>query len=222
MKPIIVFGTGEMAQIAHFYLTHDSNYEVVAFSVDIAYLSTTEFCQLPVVPFEDVKTLYPPENFDMLVCIGYTQVNKARAKKFKEAKAKGYKLISYVSSKATIWPDLSIGENCFILEDSTIQAFVKIGNNVTLWSGSHIGHHSEIGDNCFITPHVVIAGGVKVGDNCFIGINATIRDHVSIAKNCVIAAGALIVKDTKESGVYLSKKNKAEISKLPSNCLKTI
>ena len=220
MKPIIMFGADEMAHVAHFYLTHDSDYEVAAFTVDSAYLSNTEFCGLPVVPFEKVETLYPPEAFDMFVAMGYTKVNVVRAKKCGEAKSKGYQLISYVSSKATTWSDLSIGENCFILEDNTIQPFVKIGNNVTLWSGNHIGHHAEIGNNCFITSHVVISGGVKVGDNCFIGVNATVRDHISIEKSCVIAAGALILEDTQENGVYLSKANKAELSKVPSHRLR--
>jgi sugar O-acyltransferase (sialic acid O-acetyltransferase NeuD family) len=220
MKPIIIFGAGDIAQVAHFYLTHDSEYEVVAFTVDRDYLSTTEFCNLPVVPFEEINKLYSPKYFDMLVAISYAKVNTIRAKKCEEAKSKGYELISYVSSKATTWPGLSIGENCFIFEDNTIQPFVKIGNNVTMWSGNHIGHHAEIGDNCFISSHVVISGGVKIGDNCFIGVNATIRDHVSIAKNCVIGAGALILKDTQENGVYTM--SAAELSKVPSNRLRNI
>lgn len=220
MKPVIIFGAGDIAQVAHFYLTHDSDYEVVAFTVDNAYLSATKFCELPVVAFEEIENLYPPESFDMLVAMSYAKVNKVRAKKCEEAKNKGYQLISYVSTQATTWSDLSIGDNCFILEDNTIQPFVKIGNNVTLWSGNHIGHHTEIGDNCFITSHVVISGGVKVGQNCFIGVNSTIRDHVEIADNCVLAANALILKDTQEKGVYTTKA--AELSKVPSNRLRNL
>lgn len=58
---------------------------------------------------------------------------------------------------------------------------------------------------------------MKVEDNCFIGVNATIRDHISIGKNCLIVAGALILEDTQENDVYISKANKAEISKVPTN-----
>lgn len=220
MKPVVIFGAGDIAQVAYFYLAHDSKYEVVAFTVDRDYLSNTEFCELPVVPFEDVENLYLPKDYDMLVALSYSKVNTIRSQKCEEAKKKGYHLISYVSSKATTWPGFNIGENCFILEDNTIQPFVKIGNNVTLWSGNHIGHHSEIGDNCFISSHVVISGGVKIGENCFIGVNATIRDHVSIAKNCVIGAGALILQDTQENGVYIA--SAAELSKVPSHRLRKL
>lgn len=202
MKPLVIFGNSQMAQIAHFYLTHDSDYTVEAFTVDRDYISNSTFCNLPVVAFEEVENFYPPESFSMFIAVGYTRLNQLRTEKYELAKAKGYNLISYVSSRATTWSDLSIGENCFILEDSTIQPFVKIGNNVTLWSGNHIGHHTIIGDNCFIAPHVVVSGGVEIGKNCFIGVNATIRDHVKIGENCIIGAGAVILKDTQPNEVY--------------------
>ena len=210
MKPVIIFGTGDIAQLAHFYLTHDSDYKIEAFTVDREYLSTSTFCNLPVVAFEEVESRYPPENFAMFIAVSYAKLNTIRAAKYLAAKAKGYELISYVSSKATTWPDLSIGENCFILEDNTIQPFVQIGNNVTLWSGSNIAHHTEINDNCFISCQVSIAGKVKIGKNCFIGINATIRDNISIADNCIIGAGALILHNTKKNQIYKGNRSKSD------------
>lgn len=220
MKPVIIFGAGDIAQLAHFYLSHDSAYTVHAFTVDRDYISNSTFCDLPVVPFEDIENLYPPENFEMFVAISYTKLNTVREAKYLAAKAKGYNLISYVSSKATTWPDLSIGENCFILEDNTIQPFVKIGNNVTLWSGNHIGHHVTISDNCFIASHVVISGGVNIGKNCFIGVNATLRDHITIGDKCVIGAGTLLLANAEPEGVYIG--TATERAKVPSGRLRRI
>lgn len=220
MKPVVIFGAGEFAEVADYYLTHDGGLKVEAFTVDGDRLTEGRFREKPVVSFEQVLDSFPPGQFDMLVAIGYTRMNQARADKCAEAKAKGYKLISYVCSKSVVWPDLSIGENCFILENMTIQPFVKIGNNVTLWSGNHIGHHSRIGDNCFLTSHVVVSGGVQIGRNSFLGVNATIRDHIKIADYCVIGANTLILKDTQEKGVYIG--NPAELSKVPSDRLKKL
>ena len=138
----------------------------------------------------------------LFIAIGYTQMNNVRTEKARVAKNRGYKLPSYISSRATIFTNLSELENCFILENNTIQPFVSIGNNVTLWSGNHIGHHSKIDDNCFITSHAVISGGVIVGNNSFIGVNATLHNHIEIAKYSLIAAGALVNKNTEEYGVY--------------------
>lgn len=217
---VIIFGAGDIADVAYFYLKHDSLFDVVAFSVDREFIKQDTFNALPVMAFDEVAAKYPPSEHKMFVALSYSKVNAVREVKCGEARSKGYTLISYVSSKATVWPDLSIGDNCFILEDNTIQPFVKIGNNVTLWSGNHIGHHSRIADNCFISSHVVVSGGVEIEENCFIGVNATLRDHIKIAPRCVIGAGATILADTQENGVYMSQAT--EVSRVPSNRLRGI
>ncbi len=202
MKKVIIFGIEKFAEIVHFYLTHDSSYEIEAFTVDKKYIKKEKLLGLPVTPFEDIEINYPPEKYNMFIAIGYSNLNKTRADKYYKAKAKGYEFISYVCSKSIKWGDIQVGDNCFILEKQTIQPFVKIGNNVIMWSGVHISHHSTIGDHCFISPQVVINGNVKIKEYCFLGANATIRDGITIAKKNIIGAGALILKNTKEKEVY--------------------
>ena len=192
--------------MVHFYLTTDSDYTVVAFTANKSYISEEEFLGLPLVPFEDIEGIYPPEEFKMFVAASYAKRNSIRAKIYHEAKDKGYELISYINSKTTHWGDTTIGDNCFIFENQTIQPFVTIGNDVIIWSGNHIGHHVSIGDHCFIASHVVISGHVKIGPYCFLGVNATIRDGINIAQECVIGAGSLIMRDTREREVYVAKR----------------
>ena len=201
---VIVFGTGSLGQVVHFYLTTDSDFQVVAFTVNKSHITEEEFLGLPLVPFGDIEKIYPPDEFKMFVAVGYTKVNKVRAGIYQEAKNKGYKLISYVNSKIACWGDTKIGDNCFIFENQTIQPFVTIGNDVIIWSGNHISHHVSIGDHCFISSHVVICGHAKIGSYCFLGVNATIRDGIEIASECVIGAGSLIMKDTREKEVYIA------------------
>lgn len=220
MGKIVVFGNGQVASVGYFYLTHDSPHDVVAFTVDRAYIEKDKLFGLPVVPFEEVEVLYPPREHKMLVMISYRKVNKLRAEKYYQAKEKGYEFISYVSSRATSWPGLEVGDNCFIMEENVIQPFVRIGNNVIMWSGNHIGHHSIIKDHCFLASHVVVSGSVTIEPYCFIGVNATIRDNITIAAECVIGAGALILSDTREKGVYVGKA--AELIPRESNKLSTI
>lgn len=203
-RKIVVFGAGDIAQLALFYFTHDSDREVAAFTVDRGYVREEMFEGLPLVPFDEIEKRYPPDAYDMFVAISYAKRNSVREMKVLEAEAKGYALASYVSSRLTLFPGTRVGKNCFLLEDNTIQPFVSIGDNVTLWSGNHIGHHSTIGDNCFITSHVVISGGVRVGRNCFIGVNTTVRDHVEIGDRCLIGAGSLILDSTTPGTVYVA------------------
>lgn len=219
-KPLVIFGTGDIAQLAYYYFSTDSTYEVVAFTVDAAYITAGEFCSLPVVSFDEIGNHYSTDEHEIFVALSYSKLNQVRNEKYLAAKALGYRIASYVSSRATLLNDGRIGENCFILEDNTIQPFVTIGNNVTLWSGNHIGHHSIIHDHCFIASHVVVSGGVEIGESCFIGVNATLRDHIKIGEKCVIGAGALILADAEAEGVYIGQAT--ERAKVPSTRLRNI
>ena len=211
MADVVVFGTGSFAECVHFYLTHDSQHDVVAFTVHRDHLGdTTELAGLPVVAFEDLEQTHPPDSHEMFVAVGYAKVNRVRAAICEEAKGKGYSLITYVSSKATTWGDTKIGENCFIFEDNTIQPFVTIGDDCVLWSGNHIGHHATIGSHCFITSHVVVSGHVTVGPYSFLGVNATFRDAISVGEGNVVGAGALIMKSTKDFEVYIAPRTKPD------------
>lgn len=219
-KPLIIFGSGQIAELAHYYFTTDSDHEVVAFCVDAAYLEYPVFCGLPVVPFEEVSERFPAATHSMFIALSYSKLNQIRKEKYFSAKALGYTLTRYISSQATILNDSRIGENCFILEDNTVQPFVSIGDNVTLWSGNHIGHHSIIKDHTFLASQIVVSGGVTIGEQCFVGVNATLRDHITIGDRCVIGAGTLLLADAEPDGVYIG--TATERSNVPSNRLKRL
>ena len=219
-KRLVIFGAGDIAQLAHFYFSTDSDYEVVAFTVDRDFLAADSFCSLPIIAFEDVKTAFPTESHYFFVALSYSGLNALRKSKYLAAKALGFQLASYISSRATVLNAGAIGENCFVLEDNTIQPFVSIGNNVTLWSGNHIGHHSTIKDHCFIASHVVVSGGVEIGEQCFIGVNVTLRDHIKVGERCVLGAGVLLLADAEAGGVYMGAAT--ERSRIPSSRLRGI
>ena len=203
MSKVIIFGVLDTAELAHFYLIHDSEHEVVAFCLTKEYIKENIFKGLPVVPFEEVQKLYPPEEHKFFAPMTGRKMNRLRESVYYQIKEKGYGLISYVSSKATVFPGAEIGDNCFILEDNTIQPFASIGNNVVLWSGNHIGHHSLIKDHVFFTSHVVLSGHCVVESYCFFGVNATIRDNSHIAEGTFVAMGANVTKNTEPYGVYM-------------------
>lgn len=219
MKNLVIFGTGDAAELAHYYFTKDSDYIVSAFCADKDYITNNSFCGQPVVAFEDIEKTYPAESFDLFIALGYSNLNENRKLKYNIAKKKGYKLASYISSHATVLND-KIGDNCFILEDNTIQPLVEIGNNVTLWSGNHIGHHSVIKDHVFMASHIVVSGRCEIGESCFVGVNATFRDHIKIGEKSIIGAGALILKDVEPEGLY--KGIATERARIPSTKLKKI
>jgi len=208
MEKVILFGNGQMAEIAHCYITRDTDMQVVGFTVDRAYMEDNSFLALPLMPFEEIDDIMPPSEFKMFVPIGAKNMNRMRAEKYAQAKNKGYTFINYVHSNVTIWPETELGENCFIFENNVIQPFTKIGNNVVLWSGNHIGHHTTIGDHCFIASHVVVSGRVTVKPYCYFGVNATIRDGITIEEATIVGAGALMLRGSKPKEVYVGPRPK--------------
>lgn len=202
-EKLVIIGDGETAELAYGYFSRDTNYKVVGFSVEKAYLRRETLFSLPVVPFEEVEGFFEPETHKAFVAVSFTLFNRLRRRLFQAAKEKGYPLCSYISSRAYIDPHVQVGENCFILENTALQRGVRIGDNVTVWSGSSIGHQSRIGANCFLAMHVAISGFCTVGENCFFGVNSCTSNNLTVASDCLIGAGAVLISDTIRGGIYV-------------------
>lgn len=203
MAKIIIFGINDTAQLAHYYLQHDSEHDVVAFAVDANYLpEDREFQGLPVADFSQIEKNYPATDYQFFAPMTAAEMNQIRADIYQRIKNKGYTLISYISSKATVLTN-DIGDNCFILEDNTLQPFSSIGDNVVLWSGNHLGHHSQLHSHTFISSHVVISGHCNIGEYSYLGVNSTLRDGLKVGEGTFLAMGATLTKNTEAWGAYL-------------------
>jgi sugar O-acyltransferase (sialic acid O-acetyltransferase NeuD family) len=204
MSKIVLFGTGRGADVAYRFLTRDSDHTISGFALDRQFITSPTFHDLPVVPFDDVEKRFPPDEYQMLVLLGYQRMNALRAEKYLAAKKKGYSLASYVNSHFYRAEDLSVGENCFILDNQSISLDVKIGNNVVMWSSNHIGDMTTIGDHAWIASHATIAAEVDVKPNCFIGIGATVGNKITLGERTFVGADALVVSNTPEDAVRVS------------------
>jgi len=197
-KKLVIVGAGELAMIAYEYFTYDSPYEVFGFAVEREYLDSQNLYDLPIIPFEEMQAHFSSAEYDVFVAIPASQLNRLRTRLYLAVEEMGYTCATYISSRAFVWRNAVVGENCFIFENNTVQPFVEIGNNVILWSGNHIGHRSIIEDNCFLSSHVVVSGYCRIGNSSFLGVNSTLNDHVSVARDCIVASGSLVSKSLKE------------------------
>jgi sugar O-acyltransferase (sialic acid O-acetyltransferase NeuD family) len=209
-KKLVLFGDSAFAEIAYEYFTHDSVYTVVAFTVSKEFLKKETLFDLPIVAFEEVTELYPPSEHEMHIALVYNNMNRNRIQFYHDAKAKGYKLATYISSHSFVWRNVEIGDNCFVFEDNTIQPFVKIGNDNVFWSGNHIGHHSVIGSHNFISSHVVISGFCTIGNANFMGVNSTMGNNLAIGNDCLIGSAVHIVRPVKDGSLLKGTPNHAE------------
>jgi sugar O-acyltransferase (sialic acid O-acetyltransferase NeuD family) len=202
MKKVVIYGTSPAAIQSHYDFTNDSQHAVAGFTVERSGIREPELLGLPVVPFEEVETAFPPADFLMFVAVYFARVNRTRMEMFERAKARGYTLASYVSSRAIVWPGLAVAENCMICDGANVRPFTRIGVDTFIMPGATVGHDAVVGDHCYLAIHSVLLAGAKVQSRCVIGANATILNGVTVAAECVIGAGAVINADTKEKGVY--------------------
>jgi sugar O-acyltransferase (sialic acid O-acetyltransferase NeuD family) len=209
-KKLIIFGDSAFAEIAYEYFTYDSDYEVVAFTVTEEFLKKDNLFGLPIIAFEKINTIFSPKEYAMHIALTYSNLNRTRAHFYEKAKEKGYTLANYISSKAFVWRNVELGDNCFVFEDNTIQPFVKIGSNNVFWSGNHIGHHSVIGSHNFISSHVVISGFCTIGNANFMGVNSTMGNNISIGNDCLIGSAVHIVKNIHDGVLIKGTPNKID------------
>lgn len=200
--PIIVFGSGNSACLAAHGFVNDGNRKLAAFTVDAEYARSSQIDGRPLVSFDEVAKLFPPDKHEMLLPLGYTRMNAMRADRLAQAKAMGYTIANYVSRHALVSSGIGIGENVLIFEQALLQAYVEVGVNVTIRAGANIGHHTRIGDHTFVASGVVTGGNVTIEERCFIGLGAVLRDGIRIGARCFIGAGAVVNSDTEPDGVY--------------------
>jgi sugar O-acyltransferase (sialic acid O-acetyltransferase NeuD family) len=214
-RKLVIVGDGKFAEIAYEYFTHDSDCEIVGFTVESAFLKQQQFLGLPVVPFETLEEHFKKEDVFLHVAVTFTQLNRVRKRLYLSAKGRGWRFANYVSSRAFVWRNAELGENVFIFEHNTVQPFTKIGNNVVLWSGNHIGHHSTVKDHCFVSSHVVVAGFCEIGEACFLGINSTIANNVTVGPDNWIGLGVAIAKNTEAGLLFKGPRFEAEAVSAP-------
>ncbi len=204
MNKIFIFGNGSLADLAEFYFSHVGGYEVCGRVVDAGYVNSSagEERPLNIVPSDNMLECYPPDEYKAFVAIGYSDMNRNRKEKMDELMQYGYQFATYVDSSCKYWEESSIGQNCLIMENVSLQPFVQIGDGCILCAGCSISHHSRVDDYAYIGSNAVVAGNVKIGSCSFIGVGAVIRDAVDIAPFTLLGAGAYVAKNTKQYGVY--------------------
>jgi sugar O-acyltransferase (sialic acid O-acetyltransferase NeuD family) len=211
MSKVILFGTGRGADVAYRFLARDSEHRVCGFALDRAYIERETFHDLPVVAFEELEQHFPPDEYKLLILLGYQRMNSLRAEKYLAAKQRSYSFISYVNSAFYRADDLNVGENCFILDNQSISLDVKIGNNVVMWSSNHIGDLSVIEDHAWLASHVTVAADVVIKPYCFLGIGATVGNKLTLGEATFVGANALVASDTGEKSVCLVGSEKVEV-----------
>lgn len=203
MKNIILFGLDQFADTMYELLKEEDRYEIVGFCVDRVYLpKVNKKNNLPIVAFDEIKKIFPPEVNDIIFCIGYTKMNLIRKEKMHQAIEWGYNVVGYKHPTAVVQTE-TVGFGNIFMEGVVIGRGVKIGDGNIFWPLAHVAHHTVVGSYNFFTISVAVAGNIIIGDNCVFGANCTIKNGISVANGTLVGAGAYISSSTEEYSVYV-------------------
>ena len=206
-KPrLVIFGAGKVTEVIYRHLRSIGSHEIVAFTCDAAFIPQSgTFHGLPVVPFDRVAQSYPPESHEMIVAIGYHDLNRVRRSRYDEAKALGYRLASCISPNAHHGDWGLMGDNCIVLDGAVLDPGVRLGSNVVVWSDVLVGHHTVIEDHCWIAGHAVFGGTATLGSGSFVGLGAIVGNEVAIGTESFLGAGVLVTKCCDAKSVFITR-----------------
>jgi sugar O-acyltransferase (sialic acid O-acetyltransferase NeuD family) len=203
MTDIVVFGTGKIAEVFHALASTDPAYSVAGFTCDRAFVTAREFHGMPVVPFDEVESAFPPADFAMFVAIGYHEINAVRAERCQQAQEKGFRLVSLVSPQAHVPPTCTIGINCCIMDGASLQPYARLGDDVFVWNGAVVGHHAMVSDHCWLASNCTVSSTALVEPYCFLGVNAAIGHGITVGARTIVGAAAVLTRSTAPGGVYI-------------------
>lgn len=203
MKNIVIFGANDFGRILKYYLEEDKDpRKVCAFTMNRDYIKEDTYCGLPVVPFEEIKCLYSPDEYEILIAIGNSKMNDVRKKIFFDCKGKGYRIASFIHSSCRIHSEIT-GEGNIFFENCLVYPFAKIGNGNLLWDNVLISHDCIVGDFNTFSSHADLCGYVTIGNNGYFGKHCEINEFLTIADYTLVGAKAYVKQNTQPYDVVV-------------------
>lgn len=194
-KKLIIYGAGDFALHCTRIFESESQFQVVAYTVDDEYRSSDTFNDKELISFSNVTKKYPPQDYSMFVAVGYSSM-RARKRLYENAIAKGYSLANYVSNDATLNSTVKIGCNNIFMDGVIIEHGVSIGNNNIFWSGVTICHDTSIESHSFFAARCIVGGYSNVKNMCFIGFNAVVLQQIIIENETLVGACSLVLNNS--------------------------
>jgi len=158
---IIIFGTNDLAELAHFYFINELRFDhndpfPVAFTVNKEYITNPIFQNLPVVPFEELEEKYPPKNYKLFAPIADNNL---------------------ILEDNTLQPFTPIGNNVVLWSGNHIGHHSTIDDTVFFTSHVVMSGHCHIKKGSFVGVNACIRDGVTIGENCIIGMGSVVTKN---------------------------------------------
>lgn len=96
-----------------------------------------------------------------------------------------------------------VGAGAIVAPGAVVTAGAMIGDHALVNVSASVSHSSAVGAYATLSPGVRVAGDCFVGDGVFLGIGAVLSHGIRVCDGAVVGAGALVLEDISEPGVYV-------------------
>lgn len=142
----------------------------------------------------------PAENERFIVALGEAKWRKHYVDLLT---SRGVKFATFISKKAYIGPNVTIGEGAIIAPTAVVTADVVLGKHAILNIHTSISHDCVVGDYVTLSPGSRIPGRCKLNDAVFLGVNASLLPDIHLADGTQVGAGAVVTKSIASEGKTL-------------------
>lgn len=192
-KRLIIIGAGGHGKVIA-DLAVKNGYGNIAFLDDI----TEGFCVgYPILGKTSLCSELNDGKTEFVIAIGSNEVRKTISKKYDLPWA------TLVHPSAQIGLNVEIGTGTVVMSGAAINSCANIGSHCIINTHATVEHDNVVSSFAHISPNVALGGTVHIGECAHIGIGATVKNNISICENAVVGAGAVVVKDIDEKGVYV-------------------
>lgn len=201
MRNLIIFGDSQFSERISKYIIAEGKDNLIAFTQEKQYMKRCDINNYKVIPFEELSSVH--EEFEIILGVGYSNMNTLREKIYKLCKSAGYKVGTYISAHAICYTE-DIGDGNFVCPGAVIGPGCIIGKANYFASCVVLSHDNQVGDFNFISTSTVFGGFARVKDRCFFGLNSTVKDNVVVANENLIGSAANVIKSISYvGGVYI-------------------
>lgn len=134
---------------------------------------------------------------EFFIAIGNNRIREMIADKY------AVNWATLIHPTAAIGRDVEIKAGTVVMANAVINPSARIGMHCIINTGAIIEHDNFLDDYVHVSPNATLAGTVHVGKRVHVGVSACVKNNVTITDDVTIGAGAAVVKDITEGGVYV-------------------
>jgi sugar O-acyltransferase (sialic acid O-acetyltransferase NeuD family) len=187
---LALFGFGGHAREVQVQMQKD-----LTFFIDDSFHDPEKYRGKKVKPLKD----FDPSVYALMLAVGDSQKRKEIVERLPEET----RYFTYIHPTAIIANGSKIGHGSFVGAFSIITNDVSVGEHCILNRANHIGHNSKIGNFFSAMPGSIVSGDVTIGNQVYLGTNSSVIEGKILCDDIIIGAGAVVVKNLKESGTYV-------------------